>query len=520
MTVKTSRAIALAVAAALVVAACGGSTDSGSKDDGGGAVDKNGTLKFGFTVPAMPLDPHTTVTDTGQYAFVTPVYDRLTQITAGPKLEAMLATKWEFAPDGKSATFTLREGVTFSDGAAVDAEAVKKSLDRALTHPKSTAPTKLSVIESVDVVSPTEVKISTNRAAADLPYTLAGSYGSIISPNALENSDLDVKPVGSGPYVLKEIKLGESATYTRREGYWDPKAQQAETIVIRGIPDDNARLNALRSGQIDLMISKLGQANQAQKLGGKFDFHSYPAAATYALELNVDHENLDQVKVRQALNWAIDRESINASILNGQCGPNNQALTPGFDGFLKDPPIAYDYDPAKAKVLLEEAGLPDGFKMQLLVGAGLSPQDKMAPVLQAQFKEIGIEAEIVEQDLAQASGNYSKSGFDSYLQTRVAGPSSAITLQKNFDNPATFPGTLPAEILKSINTTFDPNVDEAAAVKELESASAAINEQALDLFICAVPTQFAYTDKVVGADTMGQSFFQGIPDLRYVGIKG
>lgn len=518
MTVKTSRAIALAVAAALVVAACGGSTESSG--DGGGAADKNGTLRFGFTVPAMPLDPHTTVTDTGQYAFVTPVYDRLTQITEGPKLEPMLATKWEFAPDGKSATFTLREGVTFSDGATVDAEAVKKSLDRALTHPKSTAPTKFSMIESVDVVSPTEVKISTNRPAADLPYTLAGSYGSIISPKALENTDLDVKPVGSGPYVLKEIKLGESATYTRREGYWDPKAQQAKTIVIRGIPDDNARLNALRSGQIDMMLSKLGQANQVKKLGGKFGFHSYPAASTYALLLNVDHENLDQVKVRQALNWAIDRDSINDSILNGQCAPNDQALTTGFDGFLEDPPIAYDYDPAKAKALLAEAGVADGFKMQLLVGAGLSPQDKMAPVLQAQFKEIGIDAEIVEQDLAQASGNYSKSDFDSYLQTRVAGPSSAITLQKNFDNPSTFPGTLPAEIRASINAAFDPSVDEAAALKELETASAAINEQALDVFICAVPTQVAFTDKVVGADTMGQSFFQGIPDLRYVGIGG
>ncbi|QGG41574.1 ABC transporter substrate-binding protein [Aeromicrobium yanjiei] len=515
---KTSRAIALAMASALVVAACGGSTDSGGKGDGGGDVDKNGTLRFGFTVPAMPLDPHTTVTDTGQYAFVAPLYDRLTQITDGPKLEPMLATKWEFAPDGKSATFTLREGVTFSDGAELDAEAVKKSLDRALTHPKTTAPTKLNMIESVEVVSPTEVKISTKRPAADLPYTLAGSYGSIISPKALDNPDLDVKPVGSGPYVLKEIKLGESATYTRREGYWDPKAQQAKTIVIRGIADDNARLNALRSGQIDMMISKVGQANQAKKLGENFGFHSYPAAATYALQVNVDHENLDQVKVRQALNWAIDRDAINDSLLNGQCRPNNQPLTQGFDGFLEDPPVAYDYDPAKAKTLLAEAGVSDGFKMQLLVGAGLSPQDKMAPVLQAQFKEIGVDAEIVEQDLAQASGNYSKSDFDSYLQTRVAGPSSAITLQKNFDNPATFPGTLPAEILKSINKGFDPSVEEATALKALESASAAINEQALDVFICALPTQVAYSDKVVGADTMGQSYFQGIPDLRYVGI--
>lgn len=518
MSRRTSRGIALAIAACLVVAACGGGSES--KDEGSTEVDKNATLTFGFTVPAVPLDPHTAATDVGQYAYVSPLYDRLTQITAGPKIEPMLATKWEFSADGKAATFTLRDDVTFSDGAKLDAEAVKKSLDRALTDPKSTAPTKLNMIESVEVVTTAEVRINTTRPAADLPYALAGSYGSIISPRALGNKDLDVKPVGSGPYVLTELKLGESATYTRRDDYWDPKAQQAKTIVIKGIPDDNARLNALRSGQIDFMISKVGQADQAKKLGDGFKFYSYPAAATYALLLNVDLPNMDNFKVRQALNYAIDREAINKSLLNGQCEPNNQPLTPGFDGYLEDPPVAYEYDLAKAKSLLDEAGVANGFDMQLLVGAGLSPQDKMAPVLQAQFKQLGINARIVEQDLAQTSSNYGMSKFDSYMQTRVAGPSSAMTLQTNYESSRTFPGELPAEIRKSIDGLFDPSLDEASLKESLEEAASAINEQALDLFICAVPTQFAFSEKVTGADKMGQSFFQGIPDFRYVGITG
>src|SRR5690606_33860092 len=125
-------------------------------------------------------------------------------------------------------------------------------------------------------VDPTHVKVVANRPAADIPYVLAGVEGSLISPQALDNPDLDINPVGSGPYVATSVKVGDSATYERREGYWDPAAQLSKTITIQGITDDNARLNALRSGQIDMMLAKVSQYNQASKLGSGFGYFAYP----------------------------------------------------------------------------------------------------------------------------------------------------------------------------------------------------------------------------------------------------
>ncbi|MRJ77333.1 ABC transporter substrate-binding protein [Aeromicrobium sp. SMF47] len=509
----------------LALSACGGGSDADKSEGGSGSageIDRSATLRATWVIPAMALDPHTAPSPTAQYAYVAPVYDRLTQMIEGekgPEIAPMIAESWEFAEDGMSATFTLRDDATFTDDSKVDAAAVKASLDRALNSPKSTVKGYLSMIDKVEVVDPTTLTITTNRPSADLPYVLSNSYGSIINPAALDNRDLDVKPQGSGGYVATKVELGKGVTYERRDGYWDTEAQKVAKIEMSGVPDPNARINGMRGGQADFSLVQPQQYDAVSKLGDGFKLETYsPTGQFYALELNTNAPNLNKVEVRQALNYAIDREGISESLLDGQAPDAIQPLSKNLEGHLEDPPVKYEYDPAKAKAMLADAGLADGFSMTMVAGA-YSPVTEMAQALQAQLAEVGVELKISPLDPVQAVAAWGPdTKYDSTLQVRVGSQTGALTLQNNYLVPTRFVGEVPAEVRKSIDGAFDPTIDDAERVALLETASKAINEQALDVFMNQVPSLVVTTDKVVGADKMGQAGFQGIFDLRYVGI--
>lgn len=527
---KTSSVLrtgAVAAAICLTLAGCGGGTTAPSSNNSNAGAsaadaDPDGHLRVGHTVPAPALNPHKVTSSAAAYPYLTPVYDRLTQMVDNDgqlELAPMVATEWEFSEDGREVVFTLREGITFSDGAQLDADAVAKVLDHAMNTPGSTVASYFSMIENVEVVDPTHVKIVANRPAADLPYVLAGVEASLISPLALDNPDLDVNPVGSGPYIATEVKVGDSATYERREGYWDPEAQLAKTITLRGLTDDNARLNALRSGQIDLMVSKLGQHPQSSNLGSGFGFYSFPAAQLYTMAMNIDRPEIADPRVRQALNFAVDRDGINATLLNGQCEPTGQPLTEGVDGHLAEPPVDYTYDPDRARELLADAGVQD-LTVTALVGAGLSPQDEIASAMQAQFAEVGVTLDVKPMDLVEMTGQFATGAEPAIINVRAGYPSSAQFLTNNYTNPRTFPGTLPPEFAESLEPAFDPTLPDSDRTAALEDTTAVVVENAFDVVLCAVPTQLAFSDKVIGASDMGVSHYLGVIDLRYVGITG
>jgi peptide/nickel transport system substrate-binding protein len=516
---------ATALALSMTLTACGGGSTGGTGGASGAGptasdADPNSTLRVGFTIPTPALNPHKMASSPAAFPYLTPVYDRLTQMVDKDgelELAPMVATEWTFAEDGRSATFTLRDGVTFSDGAPLDATAVKATLDHAKFTPGSTVASYFVMIDSVVVVDPTHIKISTNRPAADLPYVLAGVEASLISPLALDNPDLDVHPVGSGPYTATEVRIGDSATYERREGYWDPSAQLSKTIVIKGYPDDNARLNALRSGQVDVVNTKVGQYAQASKLGGSFDFYSYPPSQVYSMYMNVDRPNLDNKLVRQALNFAVDRDGINKSLLNGQCTPSTQPLTEPMDGYLQSPPVQYTHDPERSKELLSEAGATN-ITINALVGAGLSPQEDIASALKAQFQEVGVTLNVQPSDAVESATRYASKAEDAHIQVRISDPTSMQSLARNFTNPRLFPGTTPPAFITALAPAYNPSATDEERTKALQAASSVVDEDALDVFVCAVPTQFAYTNKVIGVDSQGVAHYSGLFDVRYLGM--
>ena len=518
------RAVLAGTALTLVLTGCGGGDDD---DDAvasgeGAAVsdyDRDATLRVALNTPPPTLDPHKTASPNALHPYGTLVYDRLTQVGKDLEIQPMLATEWQTAEDGRSVLFTLREGVTFSDGNPVDAEAIKANFDRALTDPQSTVKAALASIASVDVVDPSSVRITATGTAAVLPAVVSGVETSIVSPAAFDNPDLDVKPVGSGPYELEELTLGETATFVRDEDYWDPKAAPAARIEMRYIPDPNARRSALQSGQIDIANTSESEVDALEHLDG-VTVHNYPPAVLTNFRLNTGRPNLDKPEVRQALNYAIDRKALNEGLLDGQCDPIGQPLPEIYDGHLTDPPIDYTYDPEKARELLAEAGLADGFSMTMLSGAGTEPFESIGTALQAQFAEVGVDLQIVSQTAPAIFTNWATGAYDSYIIVSATSPSALITMRLTYQVPSRFPGPRPAEFDAALDKANTPGLPEEEYVAALEEASSIAVEEAMNGFVCGRPTQVVATDDVLGADTMGVAYYAGVLDLRYVGLAG
>ena len=511
------KAVAGTLALAMTVAACGG----GESASGGpaGEIDRDATLRMAWTVTPNNLDPHQSSNYAVEFNYLSPVYDRLTNVVAGPDVDPMLAESWEFSEDGTTLDFTLRSDASFHDGTPVNAEAVVKSLNRARDPQQAKSASSLAMITDVQALDERTVRVVADRPAADLPAVLASTTAAIINPVALDNNvDLSLEMAGSGPYIAEEIRRGDSIVYKRYDGYWDPEAQKAATLEISGIGDDNARLNAFRSGQIDVMLAKARQTGDLETLISQpqYDMHTYPAGQFYAVQLDIGQEGLQDVRVRQALNFAIDREGINSGLLHDQCQPNSQPLPEGVDGHNPSLQGAYTYDPERARELLAEAGADD-VTLRLVHVAGLSPQQEMATAIQAQLAEVGVAVELMPQPNNDAQVTMSE-GDHSLLNPRLAHPTPGQTLQINYLTEARFPTAPSNEFRDAVEAAFDPNITDDERTELYSTASTIASEEAYDVFVCAVPTQVAYTDKVVGADEGGQADFTGIVDTRYMGI--
>ncbi|WP_235174712.1 ABC transporter substrate-binding protein [Tomitella biformata] len=472
-----------------------------------------------WTLGPTNLDPHQSTNYSVDFNYLSPVYDRLTQAVTGPEVTPMLAESWDFADDGMSVTFHLRDDATFHDGTPVDATAVARSLDRARDPKQARVAGSLSMISAVDAVDPATVKISTNRLAADLPAVLTSTEASIINPLALDGGvDLTVDTAGSGPYIPETIRPGDRITYKRHDGYWDPEAQKPATLEIVGITDDNARLNAFRSGQVDAILVKAGQADDVKTLIAqpKYKLHTFPVGQFYALQLDIGQPGLEDARVRQALNYAVDREGINEGLLNGICEPVTQPLPAGVDGHSEKVDDLYNYDPAKARELLVAANAPSDLTINLTHTAGLSPQQEMATALQAQLGEVGVKVNIMPMASNDAALKFAEGGH-SLLNPRLPFPFSSQTLRTNYMVPQRFPTLAPQNFQDLVTASFDPNISDDERTDLYSQASGIAAQDAFDVFLCGVPTQMAYTDDVVGITTAGQGDFVGIVDMRYVG---
>lgn len=353
---------AIGVASILLIGtACGGS-NAGSAGD-------NGTLTLGTGIPPTPWNLAEADNNVSAQ-YYQPVFDSLLRMTADAEPTPNIATSFEYDETKTKLTLELRGGLRFTDGAPVDAEAVKANLMHTKAGTK-TAANDLKEVSSVDVVDPDTAVVNLTAPDPALIMSLGGVAGMLASPNSLTAPD---GPVGSGPYVLDRAgtTAGQQYSFSRNPDYWNIEAFPFDRIVLKYISDATARTNALLSGQLD------GSPLTAQRAQAAIDRNvnviNYDSGLVQGLYI-WDRAGsvvpaLGNPKVRQALNYAFDRSTISKTADLGYSVPTTQMFntnSSAFDDTLND---IYSYDPIKARQLLADAGYPNGFEVTIPDFAG------------------------------------------------------------------------------------------------------------------------------------------------------
>ncbi|TQS43002.1 ABC transporter substrate-binding protein [Cryptosporangium phraense] len=382
-----------------LLAACG--VDDGAPDAAAsGPAKQGGTLRAGTTAPPTAVEP-VTMYDGSSIALVQLVADYLIWLDDKYQLVPRLAEKWTAEDGNKRWTFTLRPGVTFSDGTPLDATAVKASFDRLLDPKNKSAALSAfgDVLKpgGVTTKDPQTVVFTLARAFSDFPYLVsAGNYNAVIL-KADYAGDFTKNPIGTGPFLLTDYNPSTGATFTRNPKYWQPGKPYLDGVNVRFYADSQAEQLALQSGELDALI--LTEASVIQAAG---DIALDEAASTgmTALTLRVDRAPFDKKEVRQAVAYALDRPSVNEAVNDGigQLG-NDHLYAPLFPSAPKD--LAQrKKDPAKVKELLAAAGVPN-LKFALTFDP---PNKDYALVIQAQLKEVGITVDLDQRTSAAFYG--------------------------------------------------------------------------------------------------------------------
>jgi ABC-type transport system substrate-binding protein len=368
------------------------------------------SVVFGQSIPITDLGPAygAFLKYPAGYEAAFLLYDRLVSFDADLDIKPQIAESWDVSPDQKTITFHLRKGVTFHDGTPLDAKAVKFNIERMLDPKRNTTNRPLwDPIAGADVVDEQTVAIRTKEPFGDILNTLAHGSAALLSPTALEKSGDEsetLNPVGSGPYMLDAFEPGQQLTLKAFPNYWGGKPK-LDKVVFKYIPEAATRLSALRTGSVDVIDAVPYPLISSLKNDQKIEIISKPSLRPLGLALLTSHAPYNEVKVRQALNYAVPVKAISDRIFFGYAKPSDSPLAFNTTGYKSIG--GYSFDPAKAKALLAEAGFKDSnndgildrngtpLKMTLLTSEGEFPNDVQTTEIAAKsFRDIGIDATI------------------------------------------------------------------------------------------------------------------------------
>ena len=421
------KGLGLLLAVSLFLMGC---SDSESQKEGGGSKTGKDTLFFGRGVDSTSLDPITT-TEGEAFKVTTNIFETLLNYgEQDTTLKPGLAVKWDASDDGLTYTLHLRKDVKFHDGTDFNAEAVKYNFDRWMNGDEEKFPyygmfggykkDKGHVIKDIKILDDHKIQFILKRPQAPFLKNLAMTSFGIASPEAIEKygDKFREHPVGTGPYQFVEWKPNDRIVLEKNEDYWDEEKPKLKKIIFRAIPENSARLNALKTGEIDLMDGVNPSDIESIKSDPNLKIIERPSMNIGYLGLTTTRKPLDNKLVRQALNHAVDKQAIIDSFYGGLADPAKNPLPPSLEGY-NDKVEPYPYDLKKAKELLKEAGYPDGFSMELWampVPRPYMPDGmKIAEVIQADFAKIGVKAKIVTYDWATYIDKASKGEADSFL---------------------------------------------------------------------------------------------------------
>lgn len=373
--------MSLGAGAALALSACGG--ESTAEAQGGG-----GTLKWGWDLPTS-WDPVTSSAGWDVHA-LSLVYSGLTKLGPRGEAEPALAESWKYNDEGTSVTFTLREGLRFSDGKPLRAREVKKSIERGRDDEKSLIASQLVNFEKVTAPDDRTVTVDLSAPDFQIPTLLAGKTGMVVNPAVFENDpgSLATKPAGSGPYALTSYVENSKAVLRRNRGYWDADSIKAENFELYPRPEPSTVVASLKSGQYNVAEIPGSQVKAARAAG--LEVQVIPSMVIAVLDVHSQKEPFTDPDVALALKHAVDREELLEAGAFGFGEVVRQPFPSGYVGHDPELEKLFPYDPEKAKKLLAKAGYADGLELTLTAQIA----EGTAELIQAQLKRVGIKATI------------------------------------------------------------------------------------------------------------------------------
>ncbi|WP_329009547.1 ABC transporter substrate-binding protein [Micromonospora rifamycinica] len=403
-------------AAALVVALTGlaGCSAGESVDvDGGGpsaGPAAGGTLTAAIGGEPDQLDPHKT-SAYHSFEVLENVYDTLVEPDADLTMGPALATGWTTSSDQLTWTFTLREGVTFSDGSPLTSEDVVYSYQRIIRE-KLNASFRFATVRSVTAPDPATVVVTLTAPTPNLLANLGGYKGvAIVEKSNVESGAIKTRPVGSGPFTVAGYTAGDTIRLARNDAYWGQKPK-LDGVTFTFVKDPTVALQNLRGGEVQWTDNLPPQQVPALKEAGEVTVETTPSTDYWYLALNERRKPYDDANVRRAVAFALDREAITKAATFGQATANQTAIPRGSSWYYDYAP--YRHDPDQARRLLGGAGVT-GRTMDLMVTSEYPQTVTAAQVIAAQLAEVGITVKIRTLDFAQWLDEQGKGNFDAFL---------------------------------------------------------------------------------------------------------
>ena len=359
------------------------------------AMQSGGRVVYGYGAEAVKLDPGDAI-DRPSFDVSQNIYDGLVEIDQQGAIQPALATEWSISDDNLTWTFTLRPGVTFHDGTEFNADAVKLNMDRILNEENQlgTYGQWEPSVESVNVTGPLEVQFVTKQPAGGLLNLMASGYGGIISPAAIEQygPDLARNPVGAGPFVFSEWEQGQRIVLTRNADYWGG-APEIDELEFRVISEDSSRILALEAGDVDVIANVSAQNIPILRDNSSLVVIQQPTYRLFYWAFNCTKDVFSDVRVRQALNYLIDRESLVENVLQGVGQPADAPIPPTVVGYA--PIDAYTYDLERGQALLAEAGFPADWAGVAYITEGRYYMDRqVGEAIQGMLAEAGVNVRV------------------------------------------------------------------------------------------------------------------------------
>ena len=429
---------------------------------------RGGILKVAAANNPSTLDPMTGRSGFDQ-PLLYPMFDTLIEFTYDSlAAKAGLAKSWTFK-DPKTLVLVLNDGIRFHDGTPCDAEAVKFNLDRSRTDPRSAIKTDLISVDSVAATGPLEVTLHLKQPDTSLVLVLSDRAGMMVSPKAARElgAGTDRNPVGAGPWKFVSWTDNDSLVVTRNTDYWRSGRPYLDGIRFQIIPELNTGLRSVVSGENQFVYSLSRQQERIIQRSPNLVTTATPTLIVHMIYFNMGRKPFDDVRVRQALNYATDREAFNALTQDGRAARSvlpqeHWAYNPSLEK-------AYPYDPDRARRLLAEAGYPQGFELSAM-GWNDQKAVQRQEILIEQFGKVGVKTRFTTASVADSTNQFMMDRHgDAYLGAFTGRPDPSLIFSRLFD---------PNSVINA--GRVDPVAARAAAQQAtVESDDQAVRKQAL-----------------------------------------